>query len=1039
MKAEIISIPKEPNWNAGNRACTTGQSHIARAQRAVAFIEGWPKAQNAPLYQLDWSDEDCRWAAGTLDALRNHSKVTCSITAEAPFFFEIVAPIARLEGVSVILSAQQPPISAPVSCEFLNASGRIIASEIALVSGAKEQLYKVLDLRGISLGIGEKYIICLSIPDRGYNVGIALPAIAGDAARVPAPRKIVGFRCDRLFVYREHELTRSAKAGLRCVIALPNQLDARSRGAALRQASAAFPDCQFDVIELDSAECYWATLSSADLVFFGAVDQPADAAFQALCFALHRRGVCTIAAGSAGVREPSTTPFNFMSRLGSRMRRLERTMQRCHYYFTDEAAPILVDSMTNQAVARTEADPAGADHPYHPEMLIAKVTASRLPRIAVVSILYRKADIVDAFVDHVVRQSYPGEITVVLVDDCSPDNDFAKAQLYQARLAAEGIPDRRIVTVKNEVNLGNCASRLAGLAAHEADIYVIVDCDCLLNRDFVTAHVFEHAWPDVDVVIGPLNIEAEGRNPCDVVRELEIFPERIPARTQPQDPIQQDSFLNCITRNFSIKHRCLGVEPLFDVDFSYSSRPGSGFGWEDVEMGYRLYQRGAVIRFTPYAFSVHCTHPSSVDETAKLAGSMRNFDRLFQKHSELALVARRWAVDTYDRIITWANSIGFDGGAMQRSLEKRFAPLLDGGQELVSLYRGKYRPLRALTYRWHVPHQYELYKLPHSFTLATGSSNGMINSWGYEQRPLRANVRMVPMSEIDPRDFDLAILHFDENVLDPRLCNNIIPPSWGEPFMWLLGLNDLPKIAICHGTPQFQGQYGLDPEQKTKFTIYEAERRRLVDALAAARAFVVCNSQQALGEWGFHQSRAIWQGFDPQEFPPATYERDVLALEPEPVRIHYRGMWEHNQVERRLDPRIRIETARHRGAALEIEQSNAYAVKSYRSYVDRIRQFTVYLNTTLRSPMPRSRGEAMMTGVVPVCLDNHDVDLFIQPGINGFYSKEPEELADFINYVIANKDKARCMGAAARTTALDLFNHDRYLNEWGKLINEVIG
>ena len=36
-----------------------------------------------------------------------------------------------------------------------------------------------------------------------------------------------------------------------------------------------------------------------------------------------------------------------------------------------------------------------------------------------------------------------------------------------------------------------------------------------------------------------------------------------------------------------------------------------------------------------------------------------------------------------------------------------------------------------------------------------------------------------------------------------------------------------------------------------------------------------------------------------------------------------------------------------------------------------------------------------MTGVIPVCLRNHDVDMFIEQGIDGFYADTPEELADF--------------------------------------------
>ncbi|WP_247895533.1 hypothetical protein [Azospirillum sp. TSH58] len=43
---------------------------------------------------------------------------------------------------------------------------------------------------------------------------------------------------------------------------------------------------------------------------------------------------------------------------------------------------------------------------------------------------------------------------------------------------------------------------------------------------------------------------------------------------------------------------------LFDEAFSYSLDANSGFGWEDIEMGYRLYRLGAKISFSRTAVSV---------------------------------------------------------------------------------------------------------------------------------------------------------------------------------------------------------------------------------------------------------------------------------------------------------------------------------------------------------------------------------------------------------------------------------------------------
>ena len=122
-------------------------------------------------------------------------------------------------------------------------------------------------------------------------------------------------------------------------------------------------------------------------------------------------------------------------------------------------------------------------------------------------------------------------------------------------------------------------------------------------------------------------------------------------------------------------------------------------------------------------------------------------------------------------------------------------------------------------------------------------------------------------------------------------------------------------------------------------------------------------------------------------------------------RPHYRGAWEHQRVVELLTPGLGVETAEHPGACIEARDTNPFAVRNFRSYVDRIRQFSVDPNTTLRSPMPRARGEAMMTGVIPVCLRNHDIDRFVENGVDGFYADTPEELAAFLNDLFRDRGR----------------------------------
>jgi glycosyltransferase involved in cell wall biosynthesis len=81
----------------------------------------------------------------------------------------------------------------------------------------------------------------------------------------------------------------------------------------------------------------------------------------------------------------------------------------------------------------------------------------------------------------------------------------------------------------------------------------------------------------------------------------------------------------------------------------------------------------------------------------------------------------------------------------------------------------------------------------------------------------------------------------------------------------------------------------------------------------------------------------------------------------------------------------------------------------------------------------------MMTGVIPVSLANHDVERFVDQGMNGFFSSDPAELADWLNYLFRRPREARKISAAARRTAVDVFNHDRYLTAWSELIADTVG
>ena len=995
-------------------------------------------------HSIEYSDGLCRYATAVSIADEDRAWYPHEFARDGDFRFSFVAPKADLLCLKVRFATHARMNDAPLWCELRDGDGALVAERFVAAQDVTDNaLHELFDLRGVPMTPGALYEVLLqgrlAVPGNGLVVWTREVR----ASHFDVVRQIRGFETRRSFIYASEETSsgpleaeRRARRKL-----LVSAAPLATLNATLGRLSRAFPWAEFEHIGSGGGATLWPALADADVVVFdGPIDgdDQSPTGFDALCFALHRRGCATVWLQPAVVAE--LTGGVTLVGDAAATRRLTETGRRCR--FTVDAAGRLFDVEAKPADTGDGGDlsPTLAALRRPLDGLCARLRAERWPSVGVVSVLYRKADVIALFIECVIAQSYPGMITLTLVDDVSPTDDAAVAAQWRDLLLAAGVDNRRITLLRNEANAGNCASRLNGLAASDSDIAIVIDCDCLLNKEFVAAHVFEHARGGVDVVIGPLNIEANGREPVALMHRFEADPALALAEAEPQDAIQLDGFLNCITRNFSIKRAAAMTEPLFDLDFSFSAKSDTGFGWEDVEMGFRLYDRDARIRYTPEAYSVHVSHPASASDRVKVLGSMRNFEKMFAKHPDMALVARRWALDVYDRLIGWAASQGVADSVEAQALVARFEQPWTAMKPMIRAGRPHQRRLRILSYRWHVPHQYELHKLPHDFTLATNTGrNGDMNSWSYDQRPLRPNVRFQDAASIRAEDYDLALLHFDENILVPQLCNGVIPASWGDPFRWLLGQVSLPKVAICHGTPQFLGQYAANPAPIDHFTVHVAAQGYLVDVMRAHDVTVVCNSHQAAEEeWRFHRSRVIWHGFDPQEFPRGRHDLDILALAPDRHRPHYRGAALHEAIVARLPAGLRIGTARHEGAGSEARTTRTFAAANMRSYVERIGRFRAYLNTTLRSPMPRSRGEAMMTGVFPVAIDNHDVDRFIEPGRNGFRSNDPDELADFLAHALRNPGTAARLGTAARRTALDLFNHDRYLNGWTDLLADTV-
>jgi glycosyltransferase involved in cell wall biosynthesis len=350
--------------------------------------------------------------------------------------------------------------------------------------------------------------------------------------------------------------------------------------------------------------------------------------------------------------------------------------------------------------------------------------------------------------------------------------------------------------------------------------------------------------------------------------------------------------------------------------------------------------------------------------------------------------------------------------------------------------------LKILTYRWHCGHQYELWKLPHTFFIAEDKTT---MAWDYSSRPLPSNAHFIKMCNVNPNDYDLAILHFDENCFNPSISNGVLNSQWGAIFRrFLHEIKNIPRIGICHGTPPFHGMFNVNYNAPNLMQDWKEEIERIKTGVGNLP--IICNSWHAWDQWKFPNSKVIWQGFNANEYPVGRRHKGFLySANSIRHRPWYRGYFEYKYLNNLfpIDYLGRDDKCEFRSVSVSEPQgvrpnTNEYAIAKFNNYQNFIGDYSVFVNTTLKSPMPRTRTEAMLKGLCCVTFDYHDESMFINNGINGFVSKTKEEMADQLKWCQNNPDKVKEIGLRGRETAKRIFPHTRYLQEWQETIFDLV-
>jgi GT2 family glycosyltransferase len=212
------------------------------------------------------------------------------------------------------------------------------------------------------------------------------------------------------------------------------------------------------------------------------------------------------------------------------------------------------------------------------------VTSS--PTVSVVMPTYNRLDQLRAALEGLAGQHDLGEpVEVIVVSDGSTDgtDDY---------LSSSAVP--LPVVALTQPNAGPAAARNRGLEAARGGLVLFVDDDTVAAPDLVAAHLRRHTRPDDDlVVIGPMLTPADYAISPWVQWEQDMLTKQYEAM---RTGVYEATARQFYTGNASVARSHLCAVGGFDTAFRRA---------EDVELAYRLADRGLRFAFDPTAIVHH--------------------------------------------------------------------------------------------------------------------------------------------------------------------------------------------------------------------------------------------------------------------------------------------------------------------------------------------------------------------------------------------------------------------------------------------------
>ncbi len=228
---------------------------------------------------------------------------------------------------------------------------------------------------------------------------------------------------------------------------------------------------------------------------------------------------------------------------------------------------------------------------------------SRELRVVVVIPAYNRSEVLSRTLGALAAQAYPAELLTVVVADDGSTEDIAG-------VVERWIPpfSRRHVRQEHD-GFGAGRARNLGARSVESDVIVFLDSDAIVGPDFVANHVRWHQGnPKAVVIGGRVHLSATGLEPDQLAKaavdlDARPFEDRadfrsVLSRRTSKLQATDEAYRAFVSVNVSVAADLFHSIGGFEERFRW-------WGSEDSELGWRLWQSGAVFIDDPVARVYH--------------------------------------------------------------------------------------------------------------------------------------------------------------------------------------------------------------------------------------------------------------------------------------------------------------------------------------------------------------------------------------------------------------------------------------------------